>query len=93
MGVYWGFVMPVVGAATLPSGYDIAKCDIQLRCYVANKPSLSPSRSFGSFPGRLAIERMIDILARRVDRDPIEIRRLNLVGSFPYTTATGSLSR
>jgi carbon-monoxide dehydrogenase large subunit len=64
MGVYWGFIMPVVGAATLPSGYEIPKCDIQLRCYVTNKPS----RSFGSFPGRFVIERMIDILARRVGR-------------------------
>ena len=89
MGVYWGFVMPVLGAVTLPSGYDIPKCDIQLRCYVTNKPSLSPSRSFGSFPGRFVIERMMDILARRLAKDPIEIRRLNLVGSFPYITATG----
>ena len=89
MGVYWGFVMPVLGAATLPSGYDIPKCDIQLRCYVTNKPSLSPSRSFGSFPGRFVIERMMDMLARRVAKDPIEVRRLNLVGSFPYITATG----
>ncbi len=89
MGVYWGFVMPVLGAATLPSGYDIPKCDIQLRCYVTNKPSLSPSRSFGSFPGRFVIERMMDILARRIGKDPIELRRLNLVGSFPHITATG----
>jgi aerobic carbon-monoxide dehydrogenase large subunit len=89
MGVYWGFVMPVLGAATLPSGYDIPKCDIQLRCCVTNKPSLSPSRSFGSFPGRFVIERMMDMLARRVAKDPIEVRRLNLVGSFPYITATG----
>jgi aerobic carbon-monoxide dehydrogenase large subunit len=89
MGVYWGFVMPVLGAVTLPSGYDIPKCDIQLRCYVTNKPSLSPSRSFGSFPGRFVIERMMDMLARRVAKDPIEVRRLNLVGSFPYITATG----
>jgi carbon-monoxide dehydrogenase large subunit len=89
MGVYWGFVMPVLGAVTLPSGYDIPKCDIQLRCYVTNKPSLSPSRSFGSFPGRFVIERMMDILARRVGKDPLDIRRLNLVGSFPYMTATG----
>jgi aerobic carbon-monoxide dehydrogenase large subunit len=89
MGVYWGFVMPVVGAVTLPSGYDIPKCDIQLRCYVTNKPSLSPSRSFGSFPGRFVIERLMDILARKIGKDPIEVRRLNLVASFPYITTTG----
>lgn len=89
MGVYWGFVMPVLGAATLPSGYYLPKCDIQLRSYVTNKPSLSPSRSFGSYPGRFVIERLMDILAKEVCKEPAEIRRLNLVPSLPYVTATG----
>jgi len=89
-GVYWGFVMPVLGAATFCSGYDIAKADIRLACYVTNKPSLAPSRSFGSYSPRFAMERMMDLVAARVGRSPLDIRRLNLVKSFPYTTATGS---
>ena len=89
MGVYWGFVMPVLGAATLPSGYYLPKCDIQLRSYVTNKPSLSPSRSFGSYPGRFVIERLMDILAKEIGKEPAEIRRINFVSSLPHVTATG----
>jgi carbon-monoxide dehydrogenase large subunit len=81
--------MAVLGAVTLPSGYHLPKCDIQLRSYVTNKPSLSPSRSFGSYAGRFAIERLMDILAKEVGKESAEIRRINLVRSFPYVTATG----
>jgi len=89
LGVYWGLVMPVLGAATLPSGYYLPKCDIQLRSYVTNKPSLSPSRSFGRYPGRFVIERLMDILAKEIGKEPAEIRRINLVSSLPHVTATG----
>jgi carbon-monoxide dehydrogenase large subunit len=88
-GVYWGFVMPFLGAALLASGYDFPKCDIHMRSVVTNKPSLSPSRSFGAFPGRFAIERLLDLLARQLKIDPLDIRRINLVKDLPYTTATG----
>ncbi len=89
-GVYWGFVMPVLGASLLPSAYDLPKCDIKIRCFVTNKPSLSPSRSFGSFPTRFAMERMVDLVANAVGKDPAEVRRLNLVKRLPYVTATGN---
>ena len=89
MGVYWGFVMPFLGAALLPGGYDIRQADIKLRVFCTNKSSLSPGRSFGSYPTRFAMERMIDVLARAVKRDPAEVRMLNLVSELPYTTVTG----
>lgn len=88
-GVYWGFVMPFLGAALLPSGYDIAKADVQLECLVTNKPCLSPSRSFGTLPGRFAMERMLDLLADRVGQSGLEIRLKNIVKELPYTTACG----
>ena len=89
LGVYWGFIMPFLGAALLPSGYDIKKADVQLKCYVTNKPSQTPSRSFGTLPARFAMERMIDLLGKRVGVDPVEIRLRNVVKNFPYVTATG----
>lgn len=89
MGVYWGFVMPFLGAALLPGGYDIAKADIKLKVYATNKSSLSPARSFGSYPTRFAMERIIDLVAREVGKDPAEVRMQNLVKALPYTTVTG----
>ena len=37
------------------------------------------------------IERMIDVLARKLDRDPADLRTQNLIGKeqFPYTSALG----
>jgi len=88
-GVYWGFVMPFLGAALFPSSYDVKMWDIKVKCYVTNKSALSPGRSFGAFPTRFAMERMIDLVARRVGKEPVEVRRLNMIKELPYVTATG----
>ena len=89
MGVYWGFLMPFLGAALLPNGYDIKKADIKIRCFVTNKSSLSPGRSFGAFPTRFAMERALDMVARAAGLEPADVRLKNLVPELPYTTVTG----
>lgn len=88
-GVYWGFVMPFLGSVMLPNAYDITKADISLRCAVTNKTCLSPSRSFGAFPTRFALERALDIAARRLGLETAELKRRNLVRSFPYDSVCG----
>ena len=65
-GVYWGFVMPSLGSVMLPNAYAIGRADIKLRCAVTNKACLSPSRSFGALPTRFALERGLDMLARKL---------------------------
>jgi carbon-monoxide dehydrogenase large subunit len=88
-GVYWGYLMPFLGSALLPNAYDLPKCDIKVRVACTNKAVLSPARSFGAYPTRFAVERAIDRLAHRLDKDPADVRRLNLIPALPYTTATG----
>ncbi|HUC67897.1 MAG TPA: xanthine dehydrogenase family protein molybdopterin-binding subunit [Stellaceae bacterium] len=88
-GVYWGYLMPFLGAALLPNAYDLPKCDIKIRVACTNKAVLSPARSFGAFPARFALERSIDKIARRVGKDPAEVRRINFIRSLPHVTATG----
>ena len=88
-GVYWGYLMPFLGAALLPNAYDVAKCDIKIRVAVTNKAVLSPARSFGAYPTRFALERSIDKVARRIGKDPADVRRLNFIKSLPHVTATG----
>ena len=88
-GVYWGYLMPFLGAALLPNAYDLPTCDIKLRVAVTNKSALSPARSFGAFPTRFALDRSIDLIARKLDMDPAEVRRKNLIKELPYTTCTG----
>lgn len=88
-GVYWGYLMPFLGAALLPNSYDMPKCDIKIRVAVTNKAVLSPARSFGAYPARFALERAIDLIARKVGKDPAVVRRLNLISELPHVTATG----
>jgi carbon-monoxide dehydrogenase large subunit len=88
-GVYWGYLMPFLGAALLPNAYDIAKCDIKIRVACTNKAVLSPARSFGAYPTRFAVERAIDQVAREVGKQPEDVRRLNLIPELPYISATG----
>ena len=88
-GVYWGFVMPSLGAVMLPNAYAIGHADIKLRCAVTNKTCLSPSRSFGALPTRFALERALDMLARRLGLETSDLKRRNLITDFPFTTVTG----
>ena len=88
-GVYWGFVMPSLGSVMLPNAYAIRDADIKLRCAVTNKTCVSPSRSFGALPTRFALERALDMLARRLGVETSELKRRNLVTDFPFTTVTG----
>ena len=90
-GVYWGYLMSWLGGILFTNSYDLPDCDIRLRVAVTNKPALSPARSFGSFPTRFAIERMVDMMARKLGLDPMEVRRKNLISELPYTTCTGAL--
>ncbi len=88
-GVYWGYLMPFLGAALLPNAYDLPKCDIKLKVAVTNKSATSPARSFGAFPTRFAMDRAVDMLAHMLGKDPADVRRQNLVAELPYTACTG----
>ncbi|MEM7466868.1 MAG: xanthine dehydrogenase family protein molybdopterin-binding subunit [Pseudomonadota bacterium] len=88
-GVYWGFVMPFLGAVELPNAYAWHKADIKLRVATTNKACLTPSRAFGHYPTRFALERCVDIVAHRIGMEPAELRRRNFVRELPYTSVTG----
>ncbi|MEM7543449.1 MAG: xanthine dehydrogenase family protein molybdopterin-binding subunit [Pseudomonadota bacterium] len=88
-GVYWGFVMPFLGAVELPNTYTWQKADVHLRVAVTNKACITPSRAFGHFPTRFAIERAIDMVAHKLGMEPAEVRRKNLITELPYTSVTG----
>ncbi len=87
--IYVSFSMPWLGAMYLTNGYDIPNIDIDLKCVVTHKAGLTPSRAFGSFVPRFAIDRIVDIAARRLGLDPLVIRELNAIKTFPHDTATG----
>lgn len=87
-GIYLGFVYPYLGCAYLPSLYNIPQVEIDLICVATNKPSLTPSRAFGGLPTRFAMDRALDLMAKKLGLDPVEVRRKNLITEFPHLTPT-----
>jgi len=69
--------------------YAIASYGRRVRAVVTNQTPMGPYRGVGRVVACFAIERVMDELARRLRVDQLEIRRRNLVRSFPYTTAAG----
>ncbi len=89
IGVYWGFVMPFLGTVELPNAYTWEAGDISLKVAFTNKACLTPSRAFGHFPTRFAIERAVDMVARRCGLEAADVRRQNIIPKLPYTSVTG----
>ena len=69
--------------------YDIPDYGRDVAAVVTNKAPMGPYRGVGRVIACLGMERAMDDLAERLGLDALEVRRRNLVRSFPYTTAAG----
>ena len=61
--------------------YWLPDVDILALCCKTNTQSNTAFRGFGGPQGAIAIEWMIDDIARLVDRDPLDVRRANFYGT------------
>ena len=93
----WNFP-GAVGEATwaadmLPGPYQIPHVSIEITVVFSNKAPLGPYRGVGGPIGAQVQEGIIEGVARALGRDPVEIRRVNLIedDQFPYRSATGQL--
>jgi carbon-monoxide dehydrogenase large subunit len=77
----------------LPGPYRIRHYDASLRVVAQNKVVTSQYRSVGHPIAAAVTESMLDLVARDLGLDPLEIRRRNLVRpeEFPYTSVTGNV--
>ena len=60
--------------------YYLSDVDIRAACGKTNTQSNTAFRGFGGPQGAIAIEYIIDEIARNLGRDPLDIRRLNFYG-------------
>ncbi|MGB9991340.1 xanthine dehydrogenase molybdopterin binding subunit [Pseudoduganella rhizocola] len=60
--------------------YYLSDVDIRAGCGKTNTQSNTAFRGFGGPQGAIAIEYVIDEIARKLGRDPLDIRRLNFYG-------------
>ncbi len=60
--------------------YYLSDVDIRAACGKTNTQSNTAFRGFGGPQGAIAIEYVIDEIARNLGRDPLDIRRINFYG-------------
>lgn len=82
-------VEPLMALAELPGPYDFRTYRVRSRGVTTNTCPMAPYRGVSRPVITLAMERLMDIAADRLGVEAAEIRRRNLIGSFPYSSATG----
>ncbi|ADG07288.1 xanthine dehydrogenase family protein molybdopterin-binding subunit [Kyrpidia tusciae] len=95
MGAYLSTAAP--GVPTILFGlitvgpYRIAKAHVDVFGVFTNTTPTDAYRGAGRPEATYVIERMADLFAKEIGKDPVEIRKKNFIPSdaFPYTTALG----
>src|ERR1700676_2071023 len=82
-------VEPLMALAELPGPYDVRAYSCVARGVATHTCTMAPYRGVSRPVITFAIERLMDKAAAAFDLGPDEIRRRNLIGHFPYTSAPG----
>ena len=79
------------GYRVAPTVYDVPLAWVRLRAAMTNTVPTAPFRGAGRPEATAVMERLIDIAARRLKIDRVELRRRNLIAhdKLPHRTATG----
>jgi len=85
------FMEASMAARNLTGPYRIRNLKINTFTVATNKAPLGPYRGVARPGACFAIERLVDEVAHEIGREPIELRRLNIVTAteLPYQTAAG----
>src|SRR4051794_4651132 len=92
MGAYLQLVtpgIPLLGAWLYAGCYDVEGYSFECTGVFTNTVPTDAYRGAGRPEATFAIERAVDALARKLGKDPVEIRRLNFIREFPATIAAG----
>ena len=84
-------IEPVQVVSFLPGPYRVGNYRARARAVATPKPAGGPYRGVGRPISTFVMERMMDMAARALGLDPVEIRRRNMIAEheFPYRTASG----
>ena len=94
MGAYLQLVtpgIPLLGAFLYHGVYDARAYSFECTSVFTNRTPTDAYRGAGRPEATYAIERIMDALARRVNKDPAEVRRMNFIPPFsePREVASG----
>ncbi len=93
-GTFWTEVQPaMLTCASIPGPYKLKNYDFDCYCVVTNKGPCGPHRGFGRPVAAFVMERMMDIIAKKLDMSPEAIRLKNMIDvkDMPWTTPVGVL--
>ncbi len=81
------------GLSQIVGPYRIQDVEYTLHAVLTNKNQQGAYRGFGAECSNWMLERLVDLAARDLGMDRVEIRRKNLIGpdEFPYRTPTGNI--
>jgi CO/xanthine dehydrogenase Mo-binding subunit len=82
----YGLTVPINSQCTLLGVYKVPAYDSTFTAVFTTKPIVTPVRGAGRQHGVFVMERLLDIAARELGLDRVEIRRRNLIppDAFPY---------
>jgi carbon-monoxide dehydrogenase large subunit len=82
----YGLTIPINSQCTLLGPYDIPNYESEFTAVFTNKTIVTPVRGAGRQHGVFVSERLLDIAAREIGLDRVEIRKRNLLGPdrFPH---------
>jgi carbon-monoxide dehydrogenase large subunit len=90
-----GYLMPTTAIPTHTTAmlmcgvYDIQAADVEVVGRRTNKVPTGPYRGAGRPEAAYFVECTVDVAARELGIDPLDLRRRNLVRELPYETALG----
>jgi aerobic carbon-monoxide dehydrogenase large subunit len=82
-------VEPLMAATELPGIYKVPAYRARGRAIASHKPPTAPYRGVSRPQIVLVMERLMEKAAARLGLDPLEVRRRNMITSFPYTGVNG----
>ncbi len=95
LGAYLSTFAPAIPSilfgVMLSGVYKIPAVECKVYGVMTNTTPVDAYRGAGRPEATYLVERMVDLLARELGVDPVEVRRKNFIGpdEFPYATSTG----
>ena len=94
LGAYFYFSTPAapsIASERLPGPYRTPAVDVEVLGVITNRAPTGAYRGAGGPEAAFSVERTVDLIARELGLDPVEVRRKNLIqpDAFPYHTPTG----
>ena len=86
-----GLGMPLNGGNYATGPYECDTYRTRVRCVVTNKAPYNAYRGYGKDLANMLVERVIDQAADKLEIDPVKIRKINLLKSYPHQIPTGPI--